>query len=77
MVDELTLYDEETEELLSQGVALNQVYDDLQISEAIAMAMAQHVEQEQQAPSGVVLDLEASQERAQEVPGAARKEERP
>jgi hypothetical protein len=64
MVEELTLYDAETEALLSQNTALNEVYDDMQISEAIALAMAQRVEQEAAgaaapAASGVVLSFES------------------
>jgi hypothetical protein len=58
MVEELTLYDAETEALLSHNTTLNHVFDDFQISEAISMAMAAKIEAESRQ---VVLGLDAAQ----------------
>lgn len=72
MVDELTLYDEETEALLSHNMALNSVYDDIQIGEAIAVAMARRIERGEGAGEVVLaLEQEAVQQQA-----AAEKQQR-
>lgn len=46
MVQELDLYDSETEGVLQGNLALNQVYDDMQVAEAISIALEQHIELE-------------------------------
>ena len=43
MVDDLQLYDSETEGVLQGNLALNQVYDDMQVAEAISIAMEQKI----------------------------------
>lgn len=51
MVEDLHLYDSETEGVLQSNLALNQVYDDMQIAEAISIAMEQKIELEFQQTS--------------------------
>lgn len=48
MVDELELYDTETEVVLESNLAMNSVYDEMQIAEAISLALEQQIEQEAQ-----------------------------
>lgn len=44
MIEDLDLYDAETEDVLANNLAMNEVYDDMQIAEAISVAMAQQYE---------------------------------
>ena len=69
MVADLHLYDAETEGVLQGNLALNQVYDDMQIAEAISIAMEQKIELEfRQEASG-----ETSQQVTLGLPQRARK----
>ncbi len=63
MVEDLHLYDSETENVLQNNLAMNQVYDDMQIAEAISIAMEQKIamELDQHTSAGVALDLEQGQ----------------
>ncbi|CAN0434147.1 unnamed protein product, partial [Laminaria digitata] len=45
MVDELELYDTETETVLQGNLAMNEVYDDMQIAEAISLALERQIEE--------------------------------
>lgn len=56
MVDELELFDTETETVLQGNLAMNEVYDDMQVAEALSLALEKQIEnavkkdqQEQQA----------------------------
>ncbi len=65
MVADLNLYDSETEAVLQGNLAMNEVYDDMQIAEAISIAMEQKVTLElQQEQKNVVLDLHTSKHTA-------------
>ena len=60
MVNELELYDTETEQVLVANLAVNEVYDEMQIADAVSTALAHQIEEaaaKQAAGStGVVLD---------------------
>lgn len=45
MIEDLDLYDAETESVLANNLAMNEVYDEMQIAEAISVAMAQKFEE--------------------------------
>jgi hypothetical protein len=61
MVSELELYDTETEQVLVANLAVNEVYDEMQIADAVSTALAHQIEEaaaKQAAGStGVVLDV--------------------
>ncbi len=62
MVNELELYDTETEQVLVANLAVNEVYDEMQIADAVSTALAHQIEEaaaQQQASesTGVVLDV--------------------
>ncbi|QDG52795.1 hypothetical protein FIV42_19215 [Persicimonas caeni] len=44
MLDDLQLYDAETEHVLESNLAINQGYDDLQIADAVSSALSQKIE---------------------------------
>ncbi|MFP4600643.1 MAG: hypothetical protein ACLFVJ_20475 [Persicimonas sp.] len=44
MLDDLQLYDAETEQVLEANLALNEGYDDMQIADAVSSALAQKIE---------------------------------
>lgn len=45
MVNELDLYDTETETVLHGNLAMNEVYDDMQVAEAISLALERQIEE--------------------------------
>ena len=45
MIDDMELYDDETEAVLSSNLALNQIHDEVQIADAISMALSRQIEQ--------------------------------
>lgn len=57
MVDELELYDDETERVLERNLALNEVVDDEQIAEAVSSALVHEMEgDEKKGEADVTLD---------------------
>lgn len=44
MLDDLQLYDAETEQVLEANLALNEGYDDMQIAEAVSSALSQRID---------------------------------
>ncbi len=45
MVDELELYDEETERVLVGNLAVNEIYDDMRIADAVSEALSRQIEE--------------------------------
>lgn len=46
MINDLELYDQQTQDVLTNNLAMNQVYDELQIAEAVSVAMASQWQEE-------------------------------
>lgn len=77
MIDDLELYDAETEEVLKESIVHNQVMDDLELDNALSGALAKKIDQlgEQLEDEGVVLDTsggEGASGRKSERPAEAR-----
>ncbi len=44
MVEELELYDSKTEQVLQGNLVMNEVYDEMQVTEAVSLALSQQIE---------------------------------
>ncbi|MGM0557934.1 MAG: hypothetical protein ACQEVA_16225 [Myxococcota bacterium] len=44
MLDDLNLYDAETEQMLDQNLAINQAYDDMDIADAVSSALSEKID---------------------------------
>ena len=56
MVDELELYDAETERVLDENLALNEIIDDERIAEAVSTALVHEMEEEDEEAEKVTLE---------------------
>lgn len=66
MIEDLELYDEETEAVLSENMVINEVMDDMDVERALSSALAKEIEALEVPEEEVVLDTDPAEEHAAE-----------